>query len=115
MPNDIFVAAADVLQRIDYTTLSLSLDDYEAARRSYEALCNSAAKRKRRERKPSVATLIKRAEKAGKTVTAITTAEGVTLTFGNTVSGNGAAASLTVDLSAFPDWSSFALGCVSTR
>jgi hypothetical protein len=38
--------------------------------------------RKRRERKPSVATLIKRAEKAGKTVTAITTAEGVTLTFG---------------------------------
>jgi len=53
--------------------------------------------RKRRERKPSVATLIKRAEKAGKTVTAITTAEGVTLTFGNTVSGNGAAASLDLD------------------
>lgn len=36
---------------------------------------------KRRERKPSVATLIKRAEKAGKTVTAITT-DGVTLQFG---------------------------------
>ena len=45
---------------------------------------------RKRERKPSVATLIKRAEKAGKTVTAITTAEGVTLTFGETVSGNGA-------------------------
>jgi len=72
------------------------LDDY---RRSYEALCNGTAKppRQRRERKPSVATLIKRAEKAGKTVTAITTAEGVTLTFGNTVSGNGAAASLDLD------------------
>ena len=36
---------------------------------------------KRRERKPSVATLIKRAEKAGKTVTAITT-DGVTLQLG---------------------------------
>jgi hypothetical protein len=38
--------------------------------------------RRRRQRKPSVATLIKRAEKAGKTVTAITTPEGMTLTFG---------------------------------
>jgi hypothetical protein len=55
------------------------------------------AVRKRRERRPSVATLIKRAEKAGKVVSAITTAEGVTLTFGNTVSGNGAAASLDLD------------------
>ena len=36
--------------------------------------------RKRRERKPSVATLIKRAEKAGKTVTSVTV-DGVTLMF----------------------------------
>jgi hypothetical protein len=80
---DIFAAAADILQRIDYTTLSLSLDDYEAARRSYEALCNGAAKppRKRRQRKPRIDTMIKAAERAGKKVASITT-EGVTLTFG---------------------------------
>jgi hypothetical protein len=89
MPNnesvDIFVPVDDILERIDRSTLAtLSLADCEAARRSYEALCNGTAKpeRKRRERKPSVATLIKRAEKAGKTVTAITTPDGVTLTFG---------------------------------
>jgi hypothetical protein len=84
MPDDIFVAAADVLKHIDYTTLSLSLDDYEAARRSYEALCNSTAKpaRKRRERKPSVASLVNRAEKTGKAVTSVTLPDGTTLTFG---------------------------------
>jgi hypothetical protein len=79
---DIF-AAADILKRIDHTALSLSLDDYEAARRSYEALCNGTAKpaREPRERKPSVVTLIKRAEKNGKKVTSVTV-DGVTFTFG---------------------------------
>jgi hypothetical protein len=38
--------------------------------------------RSRRRRKPSIATLVKRAEKTGKTVTSITTADGTTLTFG---------------------------------
>jgi hypothetical protein len=83
MTDNIFVPATDILQHIERSMLATSplLDDY---RRSYTALGNGTAKpvRKRRERKPSVASLIKRAEKAGKTVTAITTAEGVTLTFG---------------------------------
>jgi hypothetical protein len=39
-------------------------------------------KKPRCPRKPSIATLIKRAEKAGKTVTSITTPDGVTVTFG---------------------------------
>jgi hypothetical protein len=87
MPNsesvDIFVATDDILKHIDRSTLAtLSLDDYDAARRQYEALAAKPERqRQRRERKPSVATLIKRAEKAGKTVTAITT-DGVTLQFG---------------------------------
>jgi hypothetical protein len=80
--NNIFVPAADILKHIECSMLATSplLDDY---RRSYEALGSGTAKpaRKRRERKPSVATLIRRAEKAGKTVTAITT-DGVTYTFG---------------------------------
>jgi hypothetical protein len=64
MPNDIFVAADDVLKHIDRSTLAtLSLADYEAGRRSYEALgYNGAVKPKRRERKPSIRTIIKRAE-----------------------------------------------------
>ena len=37
---------------------------------------------KRRVRKPSIATLIKRAEKAGKTVTSVTTPDGTVLHFG---------------------------------
>jgi hypothetical protein len=36
----------------------------------------------RRQRKPSIATLIKRAEKAGRPVTSITLADGTTLHFG---------------------------------
>jgi hypothetical protein len=40
--------------------------------------------RTRRKRKPSITTLVKRAEKAGKAVTSITTtADGTTLTFGD--------------------------------
>jgi len=38
--------------------------------------------RKRRVRKPRIDTMIKRAERAGKNVTSVTTPEGVTLTFG---------------------------------
>jgi hypothetical protein len=55
MPNnesvDIFVAVDDILKRIDRSTLAtLSLADYEAGRRSYEALgYKGTAKRKRRE------------------------------------------------------------------
>jgi hypothetical protein len=62
---DIFVAA-DILKRIEASTL---------------AWASAPAAKRRRARKPSVATLIKQAEKAGKTVTAITT-DGVTLQFG---------------------------------
>jgi hypothetical protein len=89
MPNDelvdIFGPVDDILKRIDCTTLSLSPDDYEAGRRSYAALRYNGAdaakpERKRRERKPNVATMIKQAEKTGKTVTSVTV-EGVTLTF----------------------------------
>jgi putative intracellular protease/amidase len=86
------------------TMLDDALSEYEALKDAVvpvatlkERVASWGTMRKRRERKPSVATLIKRAEKAGKTVTAITTAGGVTLTFGNTVSGNGAAASLDLD------------------
>jgi hypothetical protein len=86
------------------TMLDDALSEYEALKDAVvpvatlkERVASWGTMRKRRERKPSVATLIKRAEKAGKTVTAITTTEGVTLTFGNTVSGNGAAASLDLD------------------
>jgi hypothetical protein len=86
MSDDIFVAVGDVLKHIDRSTLAtLSLADYEAARRSYAALKGADTAKpvaRRRARKPSVATLIKRAEKAGKTVTAITTPDGITLTFG---------------------------------
>jgi hypothetical protein len=41
-------------------------------------------RRERQPRKPGIATLVKRAEKAGKHVTSITTADGTTLTFGET-------------------------------
>jgi hypothetical protein len=37
----------------------------------------------RRKRKPSIATLVKRAEKTGKTVTSITTPDGTTIHFGD--------------------------------
>ena len=65
---DIFVAVDDVLKRIDATTLAtLSPDDYEAGRRSYAALCKGAAKpvAKRRERKPTLASVAKQVSKAG--------------------------------------------------
>jgi hypothetical protein len=67
MPNGIFVPADDILERIDRSTLAtLSLADYEAGRRSYEALgYNGAAKRKRRERKPRVPAQFDKAIKAG--------------------------------------------------
>jgi hypothetical protein len=38
--------------------------------------------RAHRKRKPSIATLVKRAEKTGKAVTSITTSDGITFTFG---------------------------------
>jgi hypothetical protein len=66
MPNGIFVPADDILERIDHTALSLSPDDYEAGRRSYEALCTAKPERKRRERKPpTLASALKQASKAG--------------------------------------------------
>lgn len=75
--NDIFVPADDL------SALTAWSSDYcETVRQLHEAVRNGTAKRKRRERKPSVASLIKRAERHGKTVTAITTADGVTLQFG---------------------------------
>jgi hypothetical protein len=81
--NPSFVHVEEILQHIESSVLVTSplLDDY---RGSYEALCNGTARpaRKRRERKPSISAMIRRAEKAGKTVTAVTTADGVTLTFG---------------------------------
>jgi hypothetical protein len=40
-----------------------------------------AARRERRPRKPSIATLVKRAEETGKTVTSITTPDGTTIHF----------------------------------
>jgi hypothetical protein len=92
-----------VLNMSNYDELARALGEYEALAdavvpvETLKARLGLDAVRKRRERRPSVATLIKRAEKAGKVVSAITTAEGVTLTFGNTVSGNGAAASLDLD------------------
>jgi hypothetical protein len=72
MPNDqvdIFVAADDILRRIDCSTLAtLSPADYDAARQQYEALrYNGAAKPapKRRERKPTLASVAKQASRAG--------------------------------------------------
>jgi hypothetical protein len=56
-----------------------SVDIFGRRRRHPEKRRDCAANKP--ERKPTLATLIKRAEKAGKTVTAITT-DGVTLTFG---------------------------------
>ena len=65
MPNDIF-AAADILERIERSTLAwLSPNDCEAARQQFVALCNGAAKRKRRERKPRVPAQFDKAIKAG--------------------------------------------------
>lgn len=70
MPNDesvdIFVAVDDILKRIDCTTLAtLSPDDYQVARQRYAALRNGMAKRKRRERKVTLASVAKQANKAG--------------------------------------------------
>jgi hypothetical protein len=70
MPNDIFVPVDDILKHIDSTMLATSslLDDYEAARRQYEALkdANTAKPtRQRRERKPTLASVAKQASKAG--------------------------------------------------
>jgi hypothetical protein len=70
MPNDesvdIFVAVDDILKRIDCTTLAtLSPDDHQVARQRYAALCNGMAKRKRRERKVTLASVAKQANKAG--------------------------------------------------
>jgi hypothetical protein len=38
---------------------------------------------RKRPRKPGIATLVKRAEKTGKTVTSVTTPDGTTINFGN--------------------------------
>ena len=70
MPNDespdIFVAVDDILKRIDCTTLAtLSPDYHQVARQRYAALCNGMAKRKRRERKVTLASVAKQANKAG--------------------------------------------------
>jgi hypothetical protein len=43
---------------------------------------DGARPRTRRKRKPSIATLVKRAEKTGKTVNSITTPDGTTINFG---------------------------------
>jgi hypothetical protein len=49
---------------------------------SKDAVAATAANRSpRRQRKPSIATLVKRAEKTGKTVTSITTPDGTTINF----------------------------------
>jgi hypothetical protein len=74
--NDIFVAVADLgrVYRKDYGTPSLS--DCDAWRQWNPA----KPARRRRERKPSIRTMIKQAEKAGKTVTSVTV-DGVTLMF----------------------------------
>jgi len=45
-------------------------------------LGQNEAKPRRRQRKPRLDRTIKQAEKAGKTVTSVTTPDGVTLTFG---------------------------------
>ena len=50
----------------------------------FDALCDrfpAPAKPARKPRKPSIATLIKRAEKTGRTVTSITTPDGTTIHF----------------------------------
>jgi hypothetical protein len=44
-----------------------------------------APPQRRRQRKPSIATLLKQAEKAGRPVTSVTTPDGTTLTFGEGV------------------------------
>jgi hypothetical protein len=79
-----------VLDMSNYDELARALDDYAALEHALvpidtlkERLAGwGHVERKRRQRKPSIASLIQRAEKTGKTVRAITTAEGVTLTFG---------------------------------
>jgi hypothetical protein len=77
MSDNVLVAVTALgrIYRKDYGTPSLS--DCDAWRQWQRT---GTAKRERRERKPSVATLIKRAEKAGKTVTSVTV-DGVTLMF----------------------------------
>jgi hypothetical protein len=91
MTEDIFVAVDDILNRIDGAkpSLSLSLSDYEAGRRSYAALrCNGAdaakSERQRRARKPTLAGALKQASKAGVDVKGATLAAdgSVSLQFG---------------------------------
>jgi hypothetical protein len=69
MLNDIFVSVHDILKHIERSTLAtLSLDDCETARLSYEkTLCNGTAKptRQRRARKLTLAKALKQASKAG--------------------------------------------------
>jgi hypothetical protein len=62
------------LERKERPVPSFSLETKDAARPAFPA--------SKRQRKPSIRTLIKQAEKAGKPVTSITTPDGVTLKFG---------------------------------
>jgi hypothetical protein len=55
---------------------------HKVARAPDDLRDEAAAAPTRRTRKPSIASLVKRAEKAGKRVTSIVTADGVTITFG---------------------------------
>jgi hypothetical protein len=86
-PNDeliddgIFYTVAALKDRIFSKDCWPSLSDYDAWQQ-WQRKGAAKPERKRRTRKPSIRTIIKAAEKAGKTVTAVTTPEGVTLTFG---------------------------------
>jgi hypothetical protein len=57
---------------------------HKVARAPDDLRDEAAAAPNRRTRKPSIATLVKRAEKAGKPVTSITTPDGTTIHFGET-------------------------------
>jgi hypothetical protein len=93
--ENIFGPADDILKHVARSTLAtLSLDDCETARRQYEALrCNGTAKRRRRERKPTLAAALKQASKAGQHVSGAVIEDGkIELKFGKQDADDTAAA-----------------------
>jgi hypothetical protein len=101
MTNNIFVPVDEILQHIDASMLAVSplLGDYRA---SYKALGNGTAKRRRRERKLTLAKALKQASKAGQRVSGVVIEDGkIELKLGEAASGNGASTDVDRELAEF--------------